>query len=56
MTNGFENDHEGSTGRALYPSLSLVSHSCQVSMIMRVVWDVPSILPSPSYHTHARYL
>jgi hypothetical protein len=23
MTNGFENDHEGSTGKALYPTILL---------------------------------
>jgi hypothetical protein len=33
MTNGFENDHEGTTGRALYPTISLISHSCQVGQI-----------------------
>ena len=31
MTNGFENDYNGTTARALYPTLSLASHSCIVS-------------------------
>ena len=32
LTNGFENDHNGVTGRAIYPQLSLCSHSCQANL------------------------
>lgn len=32
LTNGFENDHEGVTGRAVYPNLSLCSHSCRANL------------------------
>ena len=32
MTNGFENDHQGAAGRALYPTLSLTSHSCKANL------------------------
>merc|ERR1719347_502131 len=32
MTNGFENDCDGAQGRAIYPTLSLISHSCQANL------------------------
>jgi len=32
LTNGFENDHEGVQGRAIYPNLSLASHACRANL------------------------
>jgi len=32
LTNGFENDHEDVPGRAIYPTLSLCSHSCRANL------------------------
>ncbi|XP_023321991.1 protein msta [Eurytemora carolleeae] len=37
MTNGFENDYNGTTARALYPTLSLASHSCIANLRHAVV-------------------
>ena len=32
LTNGFENEHDDVQGRAIYPTLSLASHSCQANL------------------------
>ena len=32
LTNGFENEYDGVHGRAIYPVLSLISHSCQANL------------------------
>ena len=32
LTNGFENEYDGVHGRAIYPILSLISHSCQANL------------------------
>ena len=32
LTNGFENEYEDVQGRAIYPRLSLASHSCQANL------------------------
>ena len=32
MTNGFENEHDRATARSIYPTLSLISHSCQANL------------------------
>ena len=32
LTNGFENEYDDVQGRAIYPHLSLASHSCQANL------------------------
>jgi len=62
MTNGFENDYEGTTGRAIYPTISLISHSCQVRdehfdrpyLIMYEMPNVNNLHAGPDQADHLR--
>ena len=53
LTNGFENEYEDVQGRAIYPHLSLASHSCQANLrhavspghvvALQVTWSLSNV-------------